>query len=141
MLVKVVNDNMHPYTEKYKGQTIHIPARGSITMDLNEASHFLGTNPGVAQMDAGGQQKPETFKMLRIERMDAVPRVEPETKKFVCAADGKEFQTQAALEAHIAENYMDRMVDEDAKKKLKARTKKGLKDDTSTNSDSGEAQV
>jgi hypothetical protein len=142
MLVRVVNDNVHPYTEKYRGRTIHIPPKGFVEMDMNEASHFLGTNPGTAQVDASGIPKPESYKMLRIVRPeDLEAEVAAESKKWICMADGKEFPTQEALEAHVEANYMDDMVDEKAKEKLSAKRagkKRGLSD-TSTNRDGGPA--
>lgn len=138
MLVRVVNDNVHPYTEKYRGRTIHIEPKGFVEMDANEAAHFLGTNPGTAQVDANGIPKPESFKMLRIEARDTSKA--QESKKWVCQKDGKEFPTQAALEKHILENYMDEL-DDDGKAALtkKTRTKKGVKHDSSVNSDGGPA--
>jgi hypothetical protein len=141
MLVRVVNDNVYPYSEKYRGKMINIPPKGFVEMDFNEASHFLGTNPGTAEVDAGGSPKPESYKMLRIERPDQTKAAVPESKKWVCMADGREFPTQSALEAHVAENYMDDMVDEKAKEKLKAKrkSKKGVTDDTSTDRDGGPA--
>lgn len=144
MLVKVVNDNVHPYTEKYRGQVIHIPAKGSITMDLNEASHFLGTNPGTAQVDANGIPKPESYKMLRIEK-DISSKPET-TKKFVCMADGREFHSQKELDAYIAANHTDAMIDEDAKEKItgkakRGRPRKGVAGDTSVDNGGGETQV
>ena len=141
MLVRVVNDNVYPYTEKYRGKTVHIPPKGYVEMDFNEASHFLGTNPGTAQVDTSGIPKPESYKMLRIVRPEDIEQeVVPPSKRFVCMADGQEFPTQEALEAHVAANYMDDMVDEKAKEKLsqKRAKKRGL-NDTSTNSDGGPA--
>lgn len=142
MLVKVVNDNVHPYSEKYKGKMIHIPAKGSIEMDLNEAAQFLGTNPGIARTEASGLQDPTTYKMLRIEQPGAVKaKVE---QKFVCMMDGKEFFSQSALDTYILENHASSLVDEDGareqiQKKKTGRPKKDVKHDASSNRDGGTA--
>jgi hypothetical protein len=117
MLVKVCNDNVHPYREKWRGQDIYIEPKGSIKMDLNDANLFLGTMPPNIEVDANNIQKPTSYKMLRIEKLGD-ETVTEETKTFKCMMDGKEFQTQAALDAHIAENFADDMIDDKAKKKL-----------------------
>lgn len=143
MLVRVFNDNVHPYTERYRGKTIHIEPKGYVEMDMNEAAHFLGTNPGTAQVDASGIPKPESFKMLRIEKPGDAKYEAPASKKWICHRDGREFPTQAALEKHVLENYMDDLDDEGREKLTKktAKAKKGVKHDSSANSDGGKAQV
>lgn len=127
MLVKVVNDNVYPYRENFRGKEIYIGPKQSIEMDVNEANLFLGTMPGNIRRLANGEQDPETFKRLRIETGGA--KVTAQAPKFKCMADGKEFNSQAELDAYIAETHVDTMVDEDAKEKVvakkKGRTSKG----------------
>lgn len=143
MLVKVVNDNVYPYTEKFKGQLIHIPAKGSITMDFNEASYFLGTMPGNIQVDANGIQKPESYKMLRIEKIATEPVKHEEPKKWTCMACGKHLHTKAAYEAHVSSEHLDELIEEDAKEKIqtkrRGRPKKAVTDDSLGDRDSSEA--
>ena len=43
MQVKVFNDNVHPYTEKFRGKEITIGAKQFIEMDEDEAEYFKGT--------------------------------------------------------------------------------------------------
>lgn len=124
MLVKVVNDNVHPYREKFRGQDIYIEPKGFIKMDLHDANLFLGTMPPNIEVDANGIQKPTSYKKLRIEKMGAED-TRTETKTFKCMMDGQEFPTQAALDAHIAENYADDIIDEEAREKVVA--KRGMK--------------
>lgn len=127
MKVQVVNDNVHPYREKFRGQEIFIAPKGSIEMDMNEAHLFLGTMPPNIEVDGSGIQKPTSYKMLRIEMGGA--KAPAPVSKFKCMADGKEFNSQAELDAYIAENHTETMVDEDAKEKVVAkkrgRTPKG----------------
>ena len=68
MQVKVWNDNVHPYREKFKNKSIEIPPHDFIEMEYHEAVYFLGTMPPNIQTDAGGTQKPISYKMLRIEK-------------------------------------------------------------------------
>lgn len=133
MLVKVVNDNVHPYREKYRGQEIYIPPKGFIKMDANEAHHFLGTMPPNIEVDGNGIQKPTSYKMLHIEDLGSETAVE--TKKFICMADGREFPTQEALDAYVAENHADAMIDKDARDKVVAK-RRGRKPKGVTNDDS-----
>jgi hypothetical protein len=132
MLVKVVNDNVHPYSEKFKGVQIHIPPKGFIEMDWNEASDFLGTMPGNLEVDANGIQKPTSYKMLRIER--GPTKVEAK-EQFICMACNQDLVNKNALDAHIESEHMDEMVDLDAKEKItkrRGRPSKGVKDDAGT---------
>lgn len=75
MKVKVVNKNVHPYKEKFKGEEYAIPAGAYIEMEKEDAIQFLGTFNGV-MLDAGGQADPRSFKKLFIEELDA-----PKTKE------------------------------------------------------------
>ena len=119
MLVKVVNDNVHPYRENFRGQDIYIEPKGSIQMDINDAHLFLGSMPANIEIDANGIQKPTSYKMLRIEKpSDAKPQV---SKSFVCMRDGKEFPSQAALDKHIEDNYAEEIADEEERKKVVAK--------------------
>jgi hypothetical protein len=119
MLVKVVNDNVHPYREKFRGKDIYIEPKGAIEMDLNDAHAFLGTMPPNIEVDANGIQKPTSYKQLRIEKAGA-PKA-PASKSFVCMKDGKEFGSQAELDRHIEENFADDIVDEEAREKVVAK--------------------
>lgn len=118
MLVKVVNDNVHPYREKFRGADIYIEPRGFIKMDENEAHLFLGTMPPNIEVDGNNIQKPTSYKMLRIEKEGQSKPVVP---KFKCMADGKEFSSQAELDTYIADNHVEAMIDKDAKEKVVAK--------------------
>jgi len=119
MLVKVVNDNVYPYREKFKGQEIYIGPKEFVTMDINDAHMFMGTMPSNIEVDGSGIQKPTSYKMLRIERTGVT--METKVKANVCMACNKDLQTKSGLEAHIAEEHTESMVDEDAREKVVAK--------------------
>lgn len=120
MIVKVVNDNVHPYREKFRGKDIYIGPKESIQMDINEANLFLGTMPPNIEVDANGHQKPTSFKKLRIEHIGSQKPKET-TKTYMCMKDGQEFPTQAALDKYIEENYAEDIIDEEAREKVVAK--------------------
>ena len=139
MLVKVWNDNVHPYTEKFMGKQVSIGAQSFVEMDHNEAEMFLSTFPSRTELDKDGNLKPECYKKLRIQKAgEATPITEP----FKCMRDGKVFHSQAELDAHITENYMDEIADEDSRKEFVEKRKPGrpakgaVTNDSSTNRDS-----
>ena len=100
MKAKVWNDNIFPYTERYKGDLIEIPAKSFIEMDLDEAVMFRGTFSSIVR-DADGQPKKESFKMIRVEPqgnpVDNVIKSDPNK----CLACGKVLGSQAELAQHI----------------------------------------
>jgi hypothetical protein len=136
MLVKVWNDNKFDYKEKFKGAHISIPAKSFIKMERGEASQFLGTMPASIQVDANGQIRPESYKMLRVEPIG--PNDDKPTQELVCMQDGKKFQTQKELDDHIAENYMDKIADEDSRDEFKKS--RGV-NDTGTDRNGGKKKV
>jgi hypothetical protein len=123
-LVHVVNENSHPYKEKFNDNLVQIPAGGRITMDSDEARRFLGKCNGVMK-DGGGQPDPRGFKRLRIETLASeATALAPEAETFISQMTGEQFKTQADLDAHL-EKYKDRIVvDESAERQIKARKAK-----------------
>lgn len=94
--VKVWNDNVHPFSQKFKGQEILIPAKNFIEMDYSAAQQFLG-KPSPIKRDGMGQQDPVSYKMLRIE---GTPKFENKVNAYKSHVDGSLHLTQEALEAH-----------------------------------------
>ena len=144
MLAKITNTNKYDYKEKWRGTDIFIPAGGSITMDFYDASLFLGTKPPNIEVDGNGIQKPQSYKMLDMVKINPND-VQLESIKFQCQACAKTFATKSAMDAHSAEAHLEAMVDEKAveeivKKRGKPGPKpKGVMNDTSGNRNSGEA--
>lgn len=116
--VLVVNENIHPYKEKFQERLIEIPAKGQIQMDSDEARRFLASCTGQLK-DGDGQPDPRGFKRLRIEALGA--SVERPSAKFVSMKDGAEFETEAELKAHLKQFKEEVFTDEAVEKTLKAR--------------------
>lgn len=121
MQVKVYNDNVHPYREKFRGADIYIGPKEFIKMDLNEAHLFLGTMPPNIEVDANGIQKPTSYKMLRIDMKSGGGGVETNAAKYLCLACNKDLQTKPAYEEHLIEHHADQMIDDDAKEAIVKR--------------------
>lgn len=125
MMVKVLNENHYPYEENFRGKNIRIEPGKSIEMDHGEAVVFLGTMPPNVKVDKNGLQDPKTYKKLRIVKGGGkLP--EAKVAGFRCEKDGKVFQTEAELKQHIADNYAEDMVDEDARDEILGKPKKRL---------------
>lgn len=118
-IVRVWNDNTHENVEKFKGKIIKIPPKSWIEMDKGDAEQFQGQYKPIT-VDHDGNPTAEGFKMIRIEEI--TPHSEPEAETFTCMLDGKSFDTQELLNAHIKTNYADRIfVDADAEAEMKKR--------------------
>ena len=130
MKAKVWNDNIFPYTERFKGDIITIPPKSFIEMDYDEAVMFRGTFSSIVR-DADGAPKAESYKMIRIEPqgnpVDNVIKQDPNK----CLACGKVLGSQAELAQHIF-NEHPAMLDSESKdeaisnlNKMKASQGKG----------------
>lgn len=64
--VKVWNDNVHPHTEMFKGDQIHIPPKSFIEMEWEEAIEFKGQFTGIKRR-GDDSPDPTGFKMIRVE--------------------------------------------------------------------------
>lgn len=103
MKARVFNRHSLGFTheEMFKGNMIKIPANTYVLMDYEDAVDFKGQffNPKVKPT---GEPDPAGWKMIEI-----VPITgnEPELKKYVCQLDGREFNTEAELNAYTKANY------------------------------------
>ena len=66
-LVKVWNNNVHPFTQEFKSNKITIPPQAYIEMDYEEAVEFKGKFSPIIT-DGDGNPLPESFKMIKVER-------------------------------------------------------------------------
>lgn len=115
--VKVWNDNVFEHTEKFKGVMMTVPAGGSIEMDLEEAYEFVAQFTGLPEPDTQGDLR-RFHKKLRV---DAGGAHLVEVPKYVNQVTGRVYQTQAELEASLAQ-FKDRAVkDEEAERAAPAR--------------------
>lgn len=98
MLVKVHNNNVHPYTEEFRGNKITIPANSYIEMDEDEADYFLQTFT-FPKKDSQGRPDPLFFKKLKIEK----PHVDkPAEDLMICHANGQKAASVADLNKILA---------------------------------------
>jgi hypothetical protein len=96
MLVKVHNNNVHPYKEEFRGRMIEIPANDFIEMDEDEADYFLQAFV-FPKKDSQGRPDPLYFKKLKIEK----PKVDKPVDDLVCHANGQKAATAAELNQMI----------------------------------------
>jgi hypothetical protein len=118
--VKVWNDNYLPYRENFEDQDVRIEANRFVLMDREKAVKFLGTYAPV-EKDAGGTQKPESFKKLRIELLGSTQEL-GQIKKTSCQACSFVGTDAKDLDKHINEFHLDQLID---KKEYEKRLKKG----------------
>ncbi len=118
MQAKVWNDNKYPFSQEFKGQKISIPAGEYVEMEFYEAKEFEGRYSPI-KVDGGGQPKPESYKMIRVE---AEGKAGPaQAGGFPCAACGKVYESQRVLDAHVDEQHLDAMADQEVAQKRRAK--------------------
>lgn len=111
------------HKEKFRGEEIVIPPGGFVLMDYEDAVLFKGQYYPM-QFDGMNQQTPESMKMIKIEA-DSEDAVVPVKMKFVCQRDGKEFESQAQLDAYTKAQFGDEVfVDEVVEQEIKKSKKK-----------------
>lgn len=99
------------HREMYKGDLIEIPAGKYILMDYDEAVQFK-SQFFKFEKDAMDQQKPSTYKMIVLKK-HLGDSSEHEANKFICHMDGKEFQSQQALDQYVKENFSGQEIVDD----------------------------
>ena len=121
--VKVVNFNDYPFEQLFKGMQIRIPAGQFVLMEEDDAILFRGMYSPIDQ-DAGGMQKPESFKRIRIEKnITAADKGSNADASLLCQACGFKASNKWELDGHVNDLHIDQLVDEDEQKKRKAKTK------------------
>lgn len=117
--VRVYNDNTYVYRERFMDDDIVIEAGKYITMDEQKAVRFRGTYSPV-ELDHDGKPLPKSYKMIRLEKVDAqASKVE---EKFSCMACAKDFTNQKSLDQHIDASHQEQWADAEHKDK-KAKEK------------------
>lgn len=92
-IVKVWNDNTVEHVEKFKDDTVRIPAGGFVEMDYFDAVSFQGQFTGLRMLGPNNPD-PRGFKMIRVDEPG-----EPVVKedKNVFHATGKAFESRDEL--------------------------------------------
>lgn len=118
--VKVWNDNVHTYKEKFREKNIEIPPHSFIWMDEDEAHVFKGTMGFLPKLDADGNKIPEGYKMIRVERVET-KEAKPVVVTHDCNACGHKAESSKALDAHIGQEHADLLSDEGREALVKKR--------------------
>lgn len=122
-VVRVYNDNVHPYREKFKDKMIDIPSKNFVIMDYDDAIIFRGRHNPVV-LDGGGNANPESYKMIRIVE-DSNEPVVPQKEKILCHACSKIFPTALALDMHITDSHAAMILDDtEREKRMKEKAAK-----------------
>lgn len=122
VLVRVWNDNVFPFKQKFRDKDILIGPKKFIEMEETEAYEFKSAYSPI-ERDGDGQPKPESYKMIRIEKTDKTAhKPVANANEFLCQACGFHATNKKDLDAHIDENHLDQLVDKDEADKR--RTKK-----------------
>lgn len=140
-LVKVWNDHEFEHVEKFKNQTIKIPAGGHVEMDYIDAIDFKGQFFGM-KMRGPNDPDPRYFKKIRVEEpAEAVVKPDPNMNHVTGRAAATREELLGALrelasshsDLAVKEPELDRsLADENAKLRaelamLKDRKKPGPK--------------
>jgi hypothetical protein len=118
--MRVWNDHTEEYVEEFRGDTVRIPAKGFVEMGESDANQFCGQHTPIIRDGLGNDLKP---KKLRRERLPHAATQTLDSKYFVCQVDRQMFETQSALDAHIAAHHTEVMLDDEAKNKLRSAKK------------------
>jgi hypothetical protein len=118
--VRVWNDNVHPYSENFQGQKIHIDSKSFIVMDQEKAEQFRCTYNGVKR-DKHDQPDPRYFKMIRIEYGE-VKATEIKRDENQCLACKYKASGKADLDEHVKANHEAQITkDDEAEAEIKKR--------------------
>lgn len=111
------------HNEMFKGKQLSIPAGGYIVMDYEDAVDFRGQYFPMKLMPTG-EPDPAGWKMIEIVPMQEGEEDAP--KRFVCNMDGKEFRSQAELDAYTSSNFSDQVFkDPGLDEQIEAKRKPG----------------
>ena len=98
MMVKVWNDNIHDFKQKFRDDVIFIPAKGFVELEEDDAHNFVCQySPPV--VDASGNQKTESYTILVIERDGTENKLKLDP--FTCQACNYKGVNKKDLSVHI----------------------------------------
>lgn len=112
-LVKVWNDNVHPHSERFRGDLVVIPAKSFVEMEWEDAIQFKGQFTPMEmprkegaraedEEDSVGGPDPRCFKMIRVEyvRPELVFKQE---SAFINPVTGQKHASKAEYQAALKE--------------------------------------
>lgn len=119
--VKVWNDNIHDYKEKFRDENILIKSKSFIEMEEDQANIFRGTFCSFV-LDGDGNHTDKGFKMIRIEKIG--PSEMKASDHFTCHVCQYEAVSGAGLDEHLQATHAHLLVkDEAAEAELNERQK------------------
>ena len=111
--VKVWNENVHPFKQRFLDEEIEIPAKSFIKMEEKKAIQFKSSYSPI-EVDHDGKPTEKSFKMIRLEPIDLTVAKDEGPHKYACMACGDDkFQTQKALDSHIEAKHAEQWADKD----------------------------
>lgn len=117
MLVRVWNDNTHPFKQEIAGKVYVVPAKQCIELEEDEAKTLVKR---FSPIILGGDDRPlpETYKMLRIDTDDlakATNFVQNRHKagSYVCQGCGYVAANKWELDGHVSDLHSDQWEDRD----------------------------
>jgi hypothetical protein len=108
MMVKVWNENIYPYQEKFRNVLRVIEPKSYIEMDEDEAEYFLSKFTAPIR-DSQNRPDPKFFKKLRIEKPAGY---EKQDTRLVCHANGQKVASAQELK-EVLSNFSHMLADKD----------------------------
>lgn len=117
MLVRVWNDNVHPFKQEVAGKLYEFGPKECLEMEEDEADVLLKRYSPII-LGGDDQPLPQTYKMLRIDEEDlARNRAHKENKtksgSYLCQACGYVAANRWELNGHTQEMHADQWEDQD----------------------------
>lgn len=113
MKVELWNDNHEEYSEKWRGETIRIPAKGHVKMERAKAIAFKGTFSGMDQ--DSGMPKVKMLRVFEDPKQRDLRLKQPTTESHLCNACGHEFLSGKELQTHVEVHHQDQLLKEEKK--------------------------
>lgn len=117
MLVRVWNDNIHPFKQEVNGKIYAVPAKECIEIEEDEADMLVKRISPII-LDGNDVPKPESYKMLRIDADDIKRnrnalhnRMRAGT--YLCQACGFVAANKDELDGHSLNEHKDQLDDVD----------------------------
>lgn len=115
MQVRVWNDNVHPFKQEIHEKVYSIPAKECIELEEDEADVLIKRISPVL-LDGNDQPKPESYKMLRIDKDDLhknrmLAQNKGRSGTYVCQACGYVAANKWELSGHAQDMHEDQFED------------------------------
>ena len=109
MRAKVWNDSDHDWSEVFKGEKLHIPARKFIEMEFYDAHEFKSQYSPI-KIKADDTQDEKSYKRIRVEKVAQEDGEVDRQEVFPCNLCKKVFNSEEALIKHSAKEHADDVI-------------------------------